>query len=72
LSATHKEHIEKDIEADLFRLRRTEVTYSALQTAMIKQMGLKDRIEKPEPDHTNEVNHLIQDYISELVSIVAH
>jgi hypothetical protein len=65
-------HIEKGTEAKLFRLRRTEVMYLALQTAMIEQTGLKGRIEKPERDHPTEVNHIIQDYISDRFSRVAH
>jgi hypothetical protein len=46
--------------------------YFALQMAIIEKTELKDRIEKLQPDHPMELDHIIQDYITERVSRVAH
>jgi hypothetical protein len=67
-----RELIDNVAKAELWRLRQIEVMYFALQMAIIEKTELKDRIEKLQPDHPMELDHIIQDYISERVSRVAH
>ena len=62
-----RELIDNVAKAELWRLRQIEVMYFALQMAIIEKTELKDRIEKLQPDHPMELDHIIQDYISELV-----
>ena len=69
---TEQEAIDNIAKAELFRLRQIEVMYFALQMAIIEKTELKDRIEMLQPDHPMELDHIIQDYISDRVSRVAH
>jgi hypothetical protein len=69
---TWQDYIDNVAKAELFRLRQIEVMYFALQMAIIEKTELKDRIEMLQPDHPMELDHIIQDYISERVSKVAH
>lgn len=69
---TRQEAIDNIAKAELFRLRQIEVMYFALQMAIIEKTELKDRIEMLQPDHPMELDHIIQDYISDRVARVAH
>jgi hypothetical protein len=69
---TGQEAIDNIAKAELFRLRQIEVMYFALQMAIIEKTELKHRIEMLQPDHPMELDHIIQDYISDRVSRVSH
>jgi hypothetical protein len=71
-SMSGQEATEKIAKAELFRLRQIEVMYFALQMAIIEKTELKDRIEMLQPDHLMELDDIIQDYISDRGSRVAH
>ncbi|MFY7929961.1 MAG: hypothetical protein ACOVS5_13905 [Oligoflexus sp.] len=67
-----REAIDRVAKAELWRLRQIEVMYFALQMAIIEKTELKDRIEKLQPDHPMELDHIIQDYITDRVSRFAN
>ena len=69
---TGLDYIDNIAKAELFRMRQIEVMYFALQMAIIEKTELKDRIEMLQPDHPMELDHIIQDYISDRGSRVAH
>lgn len=67
-----REMIDNMAKAELWRLKQIEVMYFALQMAIIEKTELKDRIEKLQPDHPMELDHIIQDYITDRVSRFAN
>jgi len=59
-------------KSEMWRLRQIEVMYFALQIAVLENSELKDRIDLLQPESRMELDHIIQDFISERVERYAH
>ena len=67
-----KQAREKDLKAELWRLRQIEVRYFALQMAIVEHTELLSRIDSMQPGDMTELDNMIQEYINERVRKYAH